>query len=55
MRWWFSGIRAKVEAFTATERRAVNSVIRAPGTTENTLLAKLGITVGEYCAVMLAK
>lgn len=55
MRWWFTGIRAKVENLTAAERRTVNTVIRDPETTENTLLSHSGITVGEYCVVMLAK
>jgi hypothetical protein len=54
-KWWFTGIRAKINSFSAAERRIVNNVIKAPETTENTLLSKVGITVGEYCAVLLSK
>lgn len=53
-RWWFTGIRAKLEDMSASERRTIHTIIKAEDTTENTFLPKMGITVGEYCAVFLA-
>lgn len=46
--------RAAVESLTTSERRAINAVIREPGTTENTLIPWLGITVGEYAVLFLS-
>ncbi len=46
--------RAAVEALTTAERRSINAVIRYVGTTENTLIPWLGITVGEYAVLFLS-
>lgn len=46
--------RGKVASMSVTDRRSVNAVIRDQHTTENTLIPKLGITVGEYAALFLS-
>lgn len=51
MRWWYTAVCEIINKLSSTEKRIINSVIKAPGTTENTLLPKLGITVGEFCVV----